>query len=75
MNRGSFKNFFASVFNYLKFMDLIKDDYDDKIGEQKFKQYDYNKNESIGLDEFRSLLENDYHSRLWMQTLGFAAEK
>ena len=56
-------------------MDLIKQEYDDKIGEQKFKQYDYNKNESIGLDEFRSLLVNDYHCSLWMQTLGFAAEK
>lgn len=29
----------------------------------------------MSLDEFRSLLENDYHCGLWMQTLGFAEEK
>lgn len=29
----------------------------------------------MSLDEFRSLLENDYHCSLWMQALGFAAEK
>jgi hypothetical protein len=56
-------------------MDLIKEEYDDKIGEQKFKQYDYSKNESISLEEFRLLLQNDYHCSLWMQVLGFAAER
>lgn len=54
-------------------MDLIQEKYNEKIGEQKFKQYDYNKNGTMSLDEFRSLLENDYHCSLWMQTFGFAA--
>lgn len=31
-------------------MDLIREKYDDKIGEQKFKQYDYNKNGMMSLD-------------------------
>ncbi len=75
MDQKSFKNFFTTVFNYLKYMDLIQKEYEEKIGEQKFKQYDYNKNGTIGLDQFRSLLENDCQCSLWMQTLGFAAEK
>ncbi len=44
----------------------------DENGQRKFKQYDYNKNGSISIDEFRSMLLNDYHCRLWMETLGFA---
>ncbi len=50
MDEDSFKNFFSTVFNYLNFMNLIDQKYDEKIGNQKFKQYDYNKNEAIGLD-------------------------
>jgi echinoderm microtubule-associated protein-like 5 len=44
------------------------------VGEAKFKQYDYNHNEKIDYDEFESMLQNDYHCRIWMETLGFAAE-
>ena len=72
MNEDSFKSFFQTVFNYLHFMELINEPYNEKIGQNKFKQYDYNHNQSIDLDEFRSLLQNDYHCALWMQTLGFA---
>jgi hypothetical protein len=75
MDEGSFDTFFSTVFNYLNFMSLIKESYNSEIGAKKFKQYDYNKNNTIGLDEFRSLLSNDFHCSLWMQTLGFAAEK
>ena len=50
MDEKSFKSFFSTVFNYLKFMDLIKEKYSDEIGDQKFRQYDYNKNGMIELD-------------------------
>ena len=56
-------------------MDLIQETYSQKVGEQKFKQYDFNKNGTMSLEEFRSLLNNDYHCSLWMQTLGFAAQR
>lgn len=44
------------------------------MGKGKFQQYDYNHNDKISFDEFESMLQNDCHCRLWMQTLGFASQ-
>ena len=72
MDQASFDMLYDTVYSYLKFLDKIQDDYTRELGEKKFIQYDYNKNGSIGFDEFKSMLKNDYHCRQWMQALGFA---
>jgi hypothetical protein len=56
-------------------LNLIEDSYSSDVSAAKFKQYDYNKNGTIGFDEFESMLQNDFHCRLWMETLGFAQEQ
>ena len=75
MDEHSFGLLFATVFKYLKFLDIIQEEYNPEIGAAKFKQYDYNKNGTIGFDEFESMLQNDFHCRQWMQALGFAKEE
>ena len=71
MNRDSFDSFFGTVFRYLKYLGEIDIDFTSELGEKKFKQYDYNGNGSINLEEFRSMLAHDFHCKLWMETLGF----
>ena len=66
MDQASFDMLFSTVYKYLKFLDKIQEDYKTEIGEKKFIQYDYNKNGSIQFDEFKSMLKNDYHCRMWM---------
>ena len=74
LDQNSFDSLFNSVFSYLKFLNKIQEEYSNEIGEKKFIQYDYNKNGGISFDEFKSMLKNDYHCRLWMESLGFAEE-
>lgn len=74
MTEESFNQLFSTVFRYLKSLDIIKEDYTPETGSAKFKKYDYNKNQTISFDEFESMVQNDYHLRLWMETLGFAKE-
>jgi hypothetical protein len=50
MTEESFGLLFGTVFRYLKFLNLIKEDYENDIGNAKFKKYDYNKNDSISFD-------------------------
>jgi len=52
MDVQCFCQFYSTVFRYLKELNLIKDEYSAEVGEAKFRQYDYNKNESIEFDEF-----------------------
>lgn len=75
MTEDSFNLLFGTVFKYLKSLDLIREDYNNEIGSGKFKKYDYNKNNSISFDEFESMIQNDFHLKLWMETLGFAKEQ
>lgn len=42
------------------------------MGVDKFKQYDYDKNGSLGFEEFKIILKNDFYCRKWMEALGFA---
>ena len=75
MDIDCFVQFYSTVFLYLKELDLIQEGYSTEVGKAKFKQYDYNHNGSINFDEFELMLENDFHCRTWMETLGFAPEK
>ena len=74
MDDNSFYALYGTIFRYLKFLNIIQEDYTPELGEKKFKKYDFNANGSIGFDEFQSMLKNDYHCRQWMENLGFAAE-
>lgn len=74
MDEECFTQFYGTIFKYLKSLNLIREEYTPEVGNAKFKQYDYNHNEKISFDEFQSMLKNDYHCKLWMETLGFAAE-
>ena len=74
MDENCFCQFYSTVFRYLQHLELIKESYSDEVGKGKFQQYDYNHNDKIDFTEFESMLKNDYHSSLWMQTLGFAAQ-
>ena len=74
MDEQCFCQFYSTVFRYLRHLNVIKEDYASDVGLAKFKQYDYNHNETIEYDEFESMLQNDVHSRLWMETLGFSPE-
>lgn len=53
-------------------MNKIQEEYTSEIGQKKFKQYDYNNSGGIGLDEFKSMLQKDYHCRKWMEVMGFS---
>lgn len=75
MTEDSFNMLFGTVFKYLKFLDVITEDYSPEVGIAKFKKYDFNKNGSISFDQFELMLKNDFHLRLWMETLGFAKEQ
>lgn len=75
MTEESFNLLFGTVFKYLKSLDLTREDYTSEVGSAKFRKYDYNKNNSISFDEFESMIQNDFHLRLWMETLGFAKEQ
>lgn len=75
MTEDSFNLLFGTVFKYLKSLDLTREDYSSEVGSAKFRKYDYNKNNSISFDEFESMIQNDFHLRLWMETLGFAKEQ
>ena len=44
MDRSSFDSLYKTVYNYLNYLDLIKEEYKPEFGEKKFNQYDYNKN-------------------------------
>lgn len=72
MDEYCFNLLFGTVFRYLKYLNLIEEPFSQDVSTAKFKQYDYNKNGTIGFDEFESMLQNDFHCRLWMETLGFA---
>lgn len=50
MDEGSFDQFFGTVFRYLKFLDIIKEEFSSEVAAAKFKQYDYNKNGTISFD-------------------------
>ena len=47
MDQDSFDGLFKTIFNYLKYLEKITDEYSPEIGEKKFIQYDYNKNGGI----------------------------
>lgn len=74
LDQHSFEQLYGTVFRYLKFLDLIKEDYDHDTGLKKFNQYDYNQNSKINLKEFQSMLQSDFYCKIWMQQLGFAEE-
>lgn len=50
MTEDSFNMLFGTVFKYLKFLDVITEDYSPEVGIAKFKKYDFNKNGSISFD-------------------------
>ena len=56
MDEISFDQFFGTIFRYLKFLNLIPDDFTTEVGTAKFKQYDYNKNGTISFDEFDNVV-------------------
>ena len=47
LDESTFDTIYETVFKYLKFVNLINEDYTPEIGQKKFKQYDYNKNTTI----------------------------
>ena len=65
---------YKTIFSYLKDMNIITEEYSDSVGESKFRQYDYNKNEALEFKEFSDMLKNDVHCRKWMVVLGFKEE-
>lgn len=50
MTEESFNLLFGTVYRYLKFLNIIQDEYTPEIGSAKFKKYDYNNNNSMSFD-------------------------
>lgn len=62
------------MYRYLSFVNLLKTQYTEDTGSNKFKKYDYNNNGSLCLAEFKDIILKDPEVGMLFRELGFAKE-